>query len=117
MYLAYLLTHYMEIVQQPLARRTDIDIACSTPCKVAADVVKDPICFGEASEEYGFAANALRRQHRFPSGDVTSLRGQLVGAEQRTPDRSGKQLIPGIPGWRCEWEPEAWNCYCCTVMK
>ena len=89
MHLEDVLADDMKIVEQPVSRRTNVNVVDGDRGESLMGILEDVAGFAEPSEE----ASAPSRHDSYPlsPGNGRDALGELLRTQQLTPDRTGKQ--------------------------
>ena len=96
-HLADVLLHHVEVVEQPLARRADVDVAVGGGREPLVRIVEDAAGLVQPGEEPRAPAGGLGRNPLLPRDGPGPL-GEVLGAQQLAADRAGEQIVRGGGG-------------------
>ncbi|MGH7517707.1 MAG: hypothetical protein ACREOC_09590 [Gemmatimonadales bacterium] len=88
----------MEVVEQPIARRADVDLVLGGGGEPGVRVVEDAAGLVQPLEEAGPPRGGTARDHPLAQRHGARPIGQVFGAEQFATDRPGKLLFTPIAG-------------------
>ena len=84
------LPDHVEVVEQPLARRADVDAPLGARGEPCVDVLEDPPGLRETGEEGRLPPPAYTGREALLARDGTRLLGELVGPEELAADGPAK---------------------------
>ena len=93
-HLADVLLHHVHVVQQPLTRRTHVQVAVGARRQPRVGVVQQGARLGQAGQQRRAAPAAGRFGQVLPAGDGRRGLGELVGPQQLAADGAREKLVP-----------------------
>ncbi len=106
-----MLLDHVEVVEQPLAGRPHVHLALRSFRQPDVDVVQDPAGLVQPGKESGVPPPLAAGSQALSLGHRAGALGEVLGAQQLAPDRSGENLLGAFPAAGEETGDDEWGAY------